>query len=176
MGQAEFVEALYTLREHAKNSRCIMREVPSPAGLARRSAALELELGSAKAQFVVLHNDEVDRHWLGNFRLVIFASAPLEGELVVDPLLADVTYTWVKESLDLAETRYKLLSGTVTTTQSHTFDEISLLDQRSELEIRASWTPLDPNLGAHLRALEYLLEFINTGDQLREVKCVFTAK
>src|SRR5262249_61569192 len=85
------------------------------------------------------------------------AGAGLARELGWDPLLAQAGWSWLTAALRDHAARYAAPAGTVTQTASTRFgalaDPASLLD----LELRASWTPLDRDLAPHLRAWGDLL-------------------
>lgn len=51
-------------------------------------------------RFILLHDPDEPDAWGGAWRIVIFAQAPLETEIGTDPLLADVTWSWLVDALD----------------------------------------------------------------------------
>jgi hypothetical protein len=65
----------------------------------------------------------------------------IEDDLQSDPLLTDVAWSWVSESLDSVDATFTSTSGTVTRVSSASYGQLSEKDQSSEIEIRASWTP-----------------------------------
>lgn len=81
------------------------------------------------------------------------ARADLEPELAADPLLPEVAWSWLTESLDLRALTYREANGTVTRAGSSFFGGLADRPARAELELRASWTPADPaEVGGHLLA------------------------
>ncbi len=76
--------------------------------------------------------------------------ATLEPELAADPLLADVAWSWVTEILEASSAGAHALGGTVTRVLSQSFGALGSTPDAVDLEIRASWTPQDTDLGAHL--------------------------
>ena len=79
--------------------------------------------------------------------------------MVSDPLLADVGWTWLLESLTKLNCDYTSPSGTVTRVASSSFGTLSSRAEESELEVRASWTPLSAErLSDHVRAWLEVLE------------------
>ena len=139
--------------------------LPAPRRLASHSHALavtateqqaegELELGSGR--FVLLYEPEGHEEWQGSWRCVTLVQADVEPELAEDPLLADVTWSWLCEAL--AGVNYTALGGTVSRCASSGFGELAEQGTSTSVELRASWSPLppldedDPGAGAVQRA------------------------
>lgn len=59
-----------------------------------------------------------------------------------DPLLPEVGWNWFLQSLDGSGCELAAPSGTVTRVASASFGKLSPRNDESEIEIRASWTPL----------------------------------
>jgi hypothetical protein len=82
--------------------------------------------------------------------VVSFVRATVEMEMATDPVLSEVAWSWLVESLDAHSAAWAAPSGTVTRTASQSFGSLQERAPVGEVEIRASWTPLDAALGAHL--------------------------
>jgi hypothetical protein len=108
----------------------------------------------ADGRFVLLHDPAGDAAWQGDFRVVTLLRADLEPDLAADPLLPEVAWTWLTEELTGRGPRPRELGGTVTRAGSASFGVLADRPARTELELRASWTPAgDPaGAGAHLLA------------------------
>ncbi|HEY0119905.1 MAG TPA: DUF3000 domain-containing protein [Cellulomonas sp.] len=164
---AEFVRALRSLRAVAVRPEVVLDEVPGPARIAPYSAALTAEVRSARrsvaadelasGRFVVLHDPQGQEAWEGRFRLVTLVRTSLEPEVGMDPMLADVAWSWFTDALAAAGPGAHAAAGTVTRVLSHSFGSLERRDESSELEIRASWTSDDENLGPHLLVWASLL-------------------
>ena len=89
-----------------------------------------------------------------------FARAELEPEVGTDPSLGEVGWAWLVEALESRGLRYCAEAGTVTRVVSERFGGLSEQVPTVEIEVRASWTPLDGDLGAHLLAWSDLLSTI----------------
>jgi hypothetical protein len=59
-----------------------------------------------------------------------------------DPLLPEVGWSWLLDSLSAAGCEFNAPSGTVTRVSSASFGKLSPRNDESEIEIRASWTPV----------------------------------
>jgi hypothetical protein len=75
-----------------------------------------------------------------------------------DPLLPEVGWSWLLDSLTAAGCEFNAPSGTVTRVSSASFGKLSPRSDESEIEIRASWTPLitDP-----AQILDHILAWCN---------------
>jgi hypothetical protein len=106
----------------------------------------------ATGRLVLLHDPAGQATWEGIFRLVTYVRAELEPELITDPLLPSVGWTWLLEALEARGARHLAPSGTVTRVVSESFGALRDRPASAEVEIRASWTPLEPDMGPHLAA------------------------
>ena len=139
-----------------------LQEVPAPKRLAPYAVAVSAEISRfdeqvASGRFVVLHDPDGHEGWQGDTRVVAFVSADVEAEMAADPALAQVGWSWLTESLEDRGARHTAAGGTVTRTVSCRFGQIEDADEASEVEVRASWTPLPDaagalDLGVHLLA------------------------
>ena len=105
----------------------------------------------------MLHDPEGQDGWRGDTRVVAFVSADVEAEMAADPALAQVGWSWLTDSLVERGAGHTAAGGTVTRTVSCRFGQIEDADEASEVEVRASWTPLldadgSMDLGVHLLA------------------------
>jgi hypothetical protein len=117
----------------------------------------------ATGRLVLLHDPDGQEAWDGVLRLVAYASAELDEEMLVDPLLPTVGWSWLTSALDERAAPYRAAGGTVTQTTSTRFGDIVGPRTSVALELRASWTPVIPvtpasvDLGPHLSAFVDLL-------------------
>jgi hypothetical protein len=144
----------------------MVTEIPAPSRLAPFAVAFsadikpvrpgsDSELGTGR--FVLLYDPDEPDAWGGAFRVVCFAQAPLETEIGLDPFLAEVTWTWLVDALDARGARYIAASGTATKILSSGFGELARQGDGAQIELRASWTPLDHHLTAHVEGWGELL-------------------
>jgi len=111
----------------------------------------------ATGRFVLLHDPSAPEPWEGVWRAVTFARAELEPELANDPLLGAVGWSWLMDALALHDAPYVAEGGTVTRVVSESFAALVDRPATVEMEIRASWTPIGPDIGVHLQAWADLL-------------------
>lgn len=161
---AAFAQATDALREIRLRPELHLEQIPAPARIAPHSIALSGEVVQAGAdealangRFVVLYDPAEPAAWEGPWRVVTFARAALEAELGTDPLLGEVGWSWLTDAIHANGAGYRALGGTVTRVVSESFGGLSDREPDVELEVRASWSPTEADLGAHLRIWSELL-------------------
>ncbi len=161
----EFSRAIETLRAARLRPEVRLTEVPAPGRIAPYSVALTGDVlrsvGAddelASGRFVLLFDPSAPEPWSGQWRVVTFARAELEPEFATEAMLGRVGWSWLTDALDEAGVAYTAEAGTVTRVVSESFGGLSEKDASVEIEIRASWTPLDGAPGDHLIAWSDLL-------------------
>ncbi len=123
-----------------------VEEIPAPQRIAPFSAAITAdvliggdEVGTGR--LVLLHDPAGNPAWQGTFRCVTFARADVDPEMVTDPLLGAVGWSWLIDALAAHGADYLAPSGTVTSVASESFGGMAEEPARAEVEVRASWTP-----------------------------------
>ena len=157
----EFRKALEQFRSARLRPEIFCEEMPAPQRIAPYSAALTADLNVAGEEvgggrIVLLYDPAGNDAWLGSFRCVAYARADIDPEMVTDPLLGAVGWTWLLESLQSHDAGFVAPSGTVTRVASESFGGMSDEPGSAEIEVRASWSPIGP-LGAHVEAWGDLL-------------------
>ncbi len=138
-------------------------DTPAPRKLASYAYALTatVEVDGeelADGRLVLLHEPGGHEAWNGEFRLVTMGRAELEPEMAGDPLLAEVGWSWLMDALVASRAPATTEpSGTVSRCSSQYFGGLAEREASTEIEIRASWTPLPHDLpgggfAEHLRA------------------------
>jgi hypothetical protein len=112
----------------------------------------EFSDGDAFGRLILLHDPSGDDAWNGTLRLVAYIQADMEASLAGDPLLPQVAWSWLTEALGDQAGPYTSLGGTVTSTASVRYGDIAGPPQSHQLELRASWTALEPDLTGHASA------------------------
>ncbi|TSA21009.1 MAG: DUF3000 domain-containing protein [Actinomycetales bacterium] len=156
-----FEEITTSIRAIKPRSEILLEEVPAPQKLAPYAFAMTADVlkDAATGRFVLLHDPDGQEGWSGKYRCVTFVRAAIDNEMAADPLLCNIGWTWLMESLKANGCEYTAPSGTVTKVASASFGTLENLDEDSELEVRASWTPTSgENIADHIRAWVELLE------------------
>ncbi|MGA4507560.1 DUF3000 domain-containing protein [Propionibacteriaceae bacterium G1746] len=164
-GGSSFDTAVALMRAHRWRGEVSVTEIPSPQRIAPYAAAISAEVAVdgdevGSGRLVLLHDPAGNDAWDGTSRLVSYARADVDLDMVTDPLLAEVGWGWLTEALEQRHAAHTAASGTVTAVSSRCFGGMQDEPDRAEIEIRASWTPLIDDwtqLEAHLNAWQDLL-------------------
>ncbi|WP_121255841.1 DUF3000 domain-containing protein [Nocardioides ferulae] len=143
----EFSEAVASMRAARLRPEVFCEEMPAPQRIAPFAAALsadvtvdDTDLGTGR--IILLHDPAGNDAWDGTFRCVAYARAEIEVDLITDPLLADVGWSWLTDALDAHGAAYTAISGTVTRVATESFGGMAEEGGTAQIEVRASWTPL----------------------------------
>ncbi|RNL64190.1 DUF3000 domain-containing protein [Nocardioides marmoriginsengisoli] len=158
---AEFERAVQQLRAAKFRPEVYTEEMPAPQRIAPYASAISADVtvdgeDVGTGRIVILHDPAGNDTWDGTFRCVAYARADIDPELVTDPLLAEVGWTWLTEALEAHGAAYGAPSGTVTSVASESFGGMAAEPGTAQIEIRASWTPVG-DLTAHVEAWGELL-------------------
>jgi hypothetical protein len=146
-----FDELIELLRTFTPRDEIILEEVPAPQKLATHSFAFTADISNgalgedeaevASGRFVIFHEPGGQDTWEGDFRCVTFMRADVDSDMQEDPLLPEVGWNWLLDSLEATGAQCNAPSGTVTRVSSASFGKLSPRNNDSEIEIRASWSP-----------------------------------
>ena len=163
---ARFAAALDAIRHASPRAELVVTEIAAPGNLAPFAVALSADVTPVRhgsnsdfgtGRFILLYDPEEPESWGGPFRVVCFAQAPLETDIGVDPFLAEVAWAWLVDALDSRGAAYTAASGTATKILSSGFGELAQQGDGAQIELRASWSPLDNDLAAHVEGWGELL-------------------
>ena len=143
---AAFVRARAALAAVRPRAEVVLGDTPAPTRLAPHAVAVSAEVcvGGAElatGRLVLLHDPAGQEAWAGTFRFVAYLRAEVEEDLGADPLLCEVTWSWLTDALATRDAGVVAASGTVTRTQSVGFGGMAEDPHRAEVELRASWSP-----------------------------------
>jgi hypothetical protein len=167
----EFREAVESMHAARLRPEVFCEEMPAPQRIAPYAAALsadvtvdDTDLGTGR--IILLHDPAGNDAWDGTYRCVAYARAEIDLELITDPLLAAVGWSWLTEALEAHGASYLAASGTVTRVATDSFGGMADEGGSAQIEVRASWTPCLPpksepgtalDIGAHVEAWGELL-------------------
>lgn len=157
-GPADFRRAVAGLSGSGLRPGTEIAELPSPTQLAPHTWAVSITVpdssgnDAATGRLVLLHDPAGVDAWEGIYRIVVFGTCEIDLDMAADALLPDVAWSWLTERLAAFDVDYFALGGTVTTTSSNRFGDISGPPQINELELRASWTAGSADTAPHLAA------------------------
>lgn len=147
-----FESLVNVLRAFTPREEVVLEEVPAPQKLAKFAFAFSLDLSNGKlgdeegelasGRFVLLHEPGGQETWEGEFRCVTFLRADLDMAMEQDPMLPEFGWSWFLTAMENTQCEMAAVSGTVTRVSSASFGKLSPRTNGSEIEIRASWTPV----------------------------------
>lgn len=163
-----FGRALLQFRQMTWRDELTIDEIGSPQRIAPYSLAIAGELGSgvepvSSGRLILLHDPAGNPAWHGTFRLVTYARARVDLDMVADPLLPDVAWSWFTDALEMHDCDSSHPAGTVTASYGRSFGQMEGEPDSAEVELRSSWTPhLDEqhSLTPHLAAWQDLLGLV----------------
>lgn len=151
-----FARAVSAMKKATVREEIALEEVKAPGKLASYAFALGATVTRrgdevADGKLVLLHEPGGYEAWEGDTRLVCYVTAEVEPDLAGDPLLPQVAWGWLIDALDTHTDGYKAIGGTITQTTSSRFGGLNG-PTTTEVELRASWTPLRVPVEGHLEA------------------------
>src|SRR3954466_9004336 len=119
---------------------------PAPQRIAPSAAALSADVtvdgvDVSTGRIILLHDPAGNDSWDGTFRCVAYGRAEIDLDMITDPALADVGWSWLTEALTAHGAEYAAASGTVTRVATDSFGAMAEDSGTAQIEIRASWTP-----------------------------------
>ncbi len=164
----EFRDAVATMHAARLRPEIFCEEMPAPQRIAPYASALSADVtvddtDVGTGRIILLHDPAGNDAWEGTFRCVAYARAEIDLELITDPMLAAVGWSWLTEALEAHGASYAAASGTVTRVATESFGGMAEEGGTAQIEIRASWTPLVPDdlapldLAPHVEAWGELL-------------------
>lgn len=173
--------ALSALRQADGRAEIRLAEIPAPARLAPFAVALSAEVFESSAsglgtlhgpaatalaeartlshddelatgRFILLHDPNGSDLWKGTFRIVTYIRAQLDADMGNDQMLGSVAWTWLLDALHDNNAPYAEAGGTATRMLSQSFGSLRDRPETIDIELRASWTPKDADVRAHLEA------------------------
>ncbi len=149
-------------------SDLLVEEIGSPQRIAPFSVAVSAELLASgevvsSGRLILLHDPAGNESWEGTFRVVTLTRADVGLDMVTDPFLPDVAWSWLTDALELHAADHAALAGTVTASYGRGFGRMAGDAEQAEVEVRASWTPRleeGRTLAGHLSAWQELLRLV----------------
>src|SRR3954465_14199801 len=142
----EFQEAVRAMGEARMRPEVLCEPMPAPQRIAPYATALSADVtvdgeDPSTRRIILLRAPAGNDAWDGTFRCVGYARAEIDLEMITDPALADVGWSWLTEALAAHRASYAAASGTVTRVATDSFGAMSDDSGSAQVEIRASWTP-----------------------------------
>src|SRR5690349_17455068 len=142
----EFRVAVAQMRAARLRPEIFCEPMPAPQRIAPYASALSADVtvdgeDVSTGRIILLHDPTGNDSWDGTFRCVAYVRAEIDLDMITDPALADVGWSWLTEALSAHGASYGSASGTVTRVATDSFGAMSEDSGTAQIEIRASWTP-----------------------------------
>jgi hypothetical protein len=142
----EFTAAVRAMGEARLRPEVLCEPMPAPQRIAPYAAALSADVtvdgnDVSTGRIILLHDPDGNDSWDGTFRCVAYARAEIDLDMITDPALAEVGWSWLTEALTAHHAAYASASGTVTRVATDSFGGMADDSGSAQIEIRASWTP-----------------------------------
>lgn len=162
---AQFAAAALSLGQPILRSELNTSQIPAPEKIAPWALAFAAQapnpadtpMNRGVGRIVFLYDPEQFDTWGSNMRVIAYGKSPLESDLGIEE---DVAHFWWEElvrALKNHNAKYSHEAGTITKMTSTGMGSLSNDPGTSEVEIRASWSPQEDELGPHLAAWQDLI-------------------
>ena len=163
---AEFKNAAAGLDSPLLRAELVSEQIHSPEGISKDSLAFATEAPNKASEtknrgvgrLVFIYDKKQSETWGGNMRIIAYGKSPMkESERGVQE--DDSHWYWGMLIRALINHGAKFINeaGTVTTIKSKGMGSIAEDTTSTEIEIRASWTPVDGDFGPHFAAWQDLI-------------------
>lgn len=162
---AQFAAAALSLAEPSLRAELETSQIPAPDRIAPWALAFAAQapnpadtpMNRGVGRVVFLHDPEQFDVWGSNMRVIAYGKSPLENDMGVEE---DVAHYWWSELMRALNTHGATFineAGTVTKMSSTGMGSLANDPNSSEVEIRASWSPTDDDLGPHFAAWQDII-------------------
>ena len=162
---AQFKAAAMGLTELMLRNELETQQIPAPKEIAPHALAFSAQvpnpadtpMNRGVGRLVFLHNPEEFDTWGSNMRIIAYGKSPLESDVAMQEDAANYWWEWLMRALDYRGAKYSHEAGTITRMTSTGMGALATVRENTEIEIRASWSPTEDDLGAHLGAWQDLI-------------------
>ena len=162
---AQFKAAAMGLTELMLRNELETQQIPAPKEIAPYALAFSAQvpnpadtpMNRGVGRLVFLHNPEEFDTWGSNMRIIAYGKSPLESDVAMQEDAANYWWEWLMRALDYRGAKYSHEAGTITRMTSTGMGALATDRENTEIEIRASWSPTEDDLGAHLGAWQDLI-------------------
>lgn len=162
---SEFAEACLGLAEPKLRAELDTVQIDAPDKIAPFALAFaaqvpnraETPMNRGVGRIVFIYDQSQSETWGSNMRVIAYAKSPYENEMALEDDYANFCWELLTRSLARNQVRYSHEAGTVTKMTATGMGSLSDEKVGSEVEIRASWSPTDLDLGAHFAAWQDLV-------------------
>lgn len=165
----EFRERVAEVTEVLERGEINLEQIPAPKGIAEEALAISAEVIHADhsdadrgvGRLVLCRDSNFPEGWNSEYRIILYAKSPVEIDMGKDPLVDELPWNWLMDSLMARKASFHSEAGTTTRVLSTGHGSLTAQPQHAEIEIRASWAPDGNNFKAHVEAFQDLLALIS---------------
>lgn len=162
---AEFQLALKDLIDPYTRPELSTHQIASPNGIAPAAVAYSADVpdnteaasNRGVGRIVFLHDPAQFETWGSKMRVIAYVKSPLEAEMELEEDSASYYWDILKRALEKHGAISTHEAGTITKMSSTGMGALATEQRKTEIELRASWSPLDTSLAPHFAAWQDLV-------------------
>lgn len=178
---AEFQLALKGLAEPYRRSELSTHQIASPKDIAPAAIAFSSEVTDTTeaanhrgvGRIVFLHDSAQTETWGSRMRVIAYVKSPLETEMEMEEDSASYFWDILNRALAKHNAKATHEAGTITKMSSTGMGALATEQRKTEIELRASWSPLGADLSPHFAAWQDLIAamagFAIEGDSVAKI-------
>lgn len=152
-----------------ERSEILLEQIAAPKGIAEEAVAISATVIHADhadadrgvGRLVLCRDSNFPEGWNSEYRIILYAKSPVESEMGLDPVVDELPWNWLMDSLARSGASFHSEAGTTTRILSTGHGSLTSQPQHAEIEIRASWAPEGEDFTSHLQAFQELLALIS---------------
>jgi len=162
---AQFAAAALSLANPALRPELNTSQIPAPAQIAPWALAFAAQapnpadtpMNRGVGRIVFLHDPKQFETWGSNMRVIAYGKSPLENDIGIEDDTAHYWWSELMRALKLNGAKFINEAGTITKMSSTGMGSLANDPNSTEVEIRASWSLVEDDLGPHLAAWQDLI-------------------
>lgn len=165
----EFRKRVADITNMPERDEIKLEQIAAPKGIAEEAVAISAEVIHADhsevdrgiGRLVLCRDSNFPEGWNSEYRIILYAKSPVEIEMGKDPVVDELPWNWLMDSLMTKMASFHSEAGTTTRVLSTGHGSLTPQPQHAEIEIRASWAPEGEDFTAHVEAFQDLLALIS---------------
>jgi hypothetical protein len=166
---SDFITRISGIAQLSERPEILLEQIAAPKGIAEEAIAISASVVHADhsdadrgvGRLVICKDSNYPEGWNGQFRIILYAKSPVEMEMGKDPLVDELPWNWLMDSLAASGSQFHSEAGTTTRILSTGHGSLTPQPQHAEIEIRASWAPEGEDFTTHVQAFQELLALIS---------------
>jgi hypothetical protein len=164
-----FRQRVQGVAEIADRSEILLEQIAAPKDIAEEAIAISATVIHADhsdadrgvGRLVICRDSNFPEGWNSEYRIILYAKSPVETDMGKDPVVDELPWNWLMDSLAARNASFHSEAGTTTRILSTGHGALTAQPQHAEIEIRSSWAPDGEDFTPHVQAFEDLLALIS---------------